>query len=138
MKKKASPVAKLPNPRPRPLSPHLQVYRFQITMALSILHRITGVGLLLGAFLLAGWVIALAFSEECFNQMHDLILTIPARIILFLFSLTLVYHMLNGIRHMVWDVGYGFEIRNFTRSGIAVVLLAFILTALIWGAAYGL
>ena len=125
----------------RPLSPHLQVYRWQITMTLSILHRITGVVLAFGAFGLAGWLFLVsedgrtrapdvAFVE--YDEFLAFASSIPGRILIAGFSYCLIYHFLNGIRHLFWDVGKGFEIKQFTTSGWAVVVLSFVLTAVLW------
>jgi succinate dehydrogenase / fumarate reductase, cytochrome b subunit len=118
--------------RARPLSPHLQVYRPQITSVLSILHRISGVILSLGAFGLAWWLLAAARGGDVYAQTAGLMASWPGKIILFGFSLALMYHLLNGIRHLLWDAGWGFEIPQVYRSGYVVVGLALALTAGIW------
>ena len=93
----------------RPLSPHLQIYRWYFTMALSIAHRITGVGLALGLVLFTWWLLALASGPEAFATVHGVMVSWFGRLILFLYTLTLFYHMANGIRHLAWDFGYGYE-----------------------------
>ncbi len=120
----------------RPLSPHLQIYRWPLTMLLSILHRMSGVGAGLGTLLLTWWLIATVTGPEAYEQVQVCMGSILGRLILFGFSLSLIFHTLNGVRHLVWDVGRGFEIRNATLSGWLVVVLTFILTALAW--TYGL
>ena len=121
--------------RERPLSPHLQVYRWQITMVMSILHRATGVALAVGIFGLAWWLLALAQGGETFAQAAHLVASPIGLLFLFAFSLSLVYHLLNGIRHLLWDAGMGFEIPEFYRSGWTVAVLTVALTAAIWFAA---
>lgn len=94
----------------RPLSPHLQVYKPQITSVLSILHRTTGVGLGIGTLLLAWWLIAAAAGPDAFETAQAFIGSVIGRILLFGFTIALFYHLANGIRHLVWDAGYGFEL----------------------------
>lgn len=121
----------MPN-RPRPLSPHLQVYRWQITMTMSILHRISGCVLVVGAFGLAWWLLAVAAGGEAYDSAAACLASPLGMIALFGFSLSLVYHLLNGIRHLLWDAGWGFEIPEVYRSGYTVAGLTVVLTALIW------
>jgi succinate dehydrogenase / fumarate reductase cytochrome b subunit len=116
----------------RPLSPHLQVYKPQITSTMSILHRATGVANAMGALLLAWWLVALAGGESSYAQFTAVAGSVPGQIALFAFSATLVYHLLNGVRHLFWDVGLGFEIPQAYRSGYAVLVLAAALTGLLW------
>lgn len=116
----------------RPLSPHLQVYRPQITTILSILHRITGVVLAIGAFGVAWWLLAVSASDQRYAQFAELASSLPGRIVLAGFSYCLIYHLLNGLRHLLWDSGYGFEIRQFYATGWAVVVLSFVFTAALW------
>jgi succinate dehydrogenase / fumarate reductase cytochrome b subunit len=121
--------------RERPLSPHLQVYRWQITMTMSILHRVSGVILTVGAFALAWWLMAVASGGESYLRAADCLASPLGKLLLFGFSLALVYHLLNGIRHLLWDAGMGFEIPEFYRSGWTVAVLTVVLTAAIWFAA---
>ena len=121
----------------RPLSPHLQVYRWQITMVMSILHRISGVILTVGAFGLAWWLLALAEGGEHYSRAAAVVASPFGLLLLFGFSLALVYHLLNGLRHLLWDMGWGFEISDTNRSGWAVAVLTVAFTAAIWFAALG-
>jgi succinate dehydrogenase / fumarate reductase cytochrome b subunit len=116
----------------RPLSPHVQIYRWPLTMLLSILHRITGVGLGLGMVLLIGWLLATACGAEAYELARHCLSSVLGRLILIAFTLTLVFHALNGVRHLVWDLGYGFVPRTATLTGWLVVLLTFAITALAW------
>lgn len=116
----------------RPLSPHLQIYRPQMTSVLSILHRITGVGLGLGAVLLVYWVAAAAVGPDRFAGAQALMGSWFGYLILFGFSIALFYHLANGIRHLFWDAGYGFELPSAYASGIAVLVTTVVLTAIAW------
>lgn len=123
--------------RARPLSPHLQVYRWQITMAMSIFHRASGIVLSLGAFGLAWWLLAVARGGETYADAAALLASPLGKFVLFGFSLALMYHLLNGIRHLLWDLGWGFRIPQVYRSGYTVIALTFVLTAVIWVVALG-
>ncbi len=113
----------------RPLSPHLTIYRWQITSVLSILHRITGVGLAVPAALIVWWLLAADSSPAAFNLANSVLTSWFGKLILSLSLWAFWYHFANGIRHLAWDSGRGFELPTVTRSGIAVVVLSFILTA---------
>jgi succinate dehydrogenase / fumarate reductase, cytochrome b subunit len=118
----------------RPLSPFMFPvwYRFQITSALSILHRLTGIGLAVGSILLAWWLISVAAGGELFEATHRFLASSIGFVLLFLWSVAFFYHLCNGIRHLAWDAGYGFEIRTATRSGYAVIAMTALLTVLAW------
>lgn len=118
--------------RPRPLSPHLQVYRWQITMVTSILHRASGIVLAAGAFGLMGWLLAVAQGGDAYETAAACLSSPLGMIVLGGFSLALVFHLLNGIRHLAWDAGWGFEIPQFYRSGYTVGVLTVLVTAAIW------
>ena len=118
----------------RPLSPFMFPvwYRFQITSALSILHRLTGIGLAVGSILLAWWLISVAVGGELFETTHRFLVSPIGIVLLFLWSVAFFYHLCNGIRHLAWDAGYGFEIRTAARSGYAVIVMTALLTLLAW------
>lgn len=118
--------------RERPLSPHLQVYRFQITMLMSISHRIAGVALSVGSLGMVWWLLAAAGDAEGFAAFREVAGSWLGRLVLFAFGLGLVYHLFNGIRHMLWDAGYGFEIKEFYATGWTVLVLTAVTTAAIW------
>lgn len=129
----------------RPLSPHLQVYRWLITSTLSILHRLTGVALSAGLLLVACWLLLVAYAPESYANFSSFFRSPVGMLILGGWSLALYYHLCNGIRHLFWDMGKGFDLKNVTRSGYAVLLAAIALTAATWwcaltcaGAAQGL
>jgi len=112
----------------RPISPHLQVYRPQLTSVLSILHRITGVALAVGTILLVYWLIAAASGPEAFASAEALIGSWLGRILLFGWTFALYFHLTNGIRHLFWDAGFGFELKTVYASGWTAVALAVALT----------
>ncbi len=116
----------------RPVSPHLQVYRWTVTMASSILHRATGVALGAGALWLAWWLLAASTGYEAFECVQAFSTSIVGMILLFGVTWSLMFHLLNGIRHLAWDVGYGFEIKTATTSGWVVVVLSVVLTIVAW------
>jgi len=115
----------------RPLSPHLQVYRFQWTMALSIFHRITGVALTLGAVLLVWWLMAAATGPEAFAVIDGLLTSWVGLLVMIGSAAALCYHTANGIRHLVWDMGLGFELETARKSGYAAVGAAAVATVLL-------
>ncbi len=118
--------------RDRPLSPHLQIYRPQITSVLSILHRASGVVLSLATVLLVAWLAAAAAGPASFAAAQAVACSWPGMIVLAGFSLCLVYHLLNGIRHLFWDWGRGFELGTVTLTGWLVVCGTLALTAGAW------
>ena len=116
---------------PRPLSPHLGVYKFMYTMSLSILHRITGLAATLGFLLFAWWLMALAGGPESYARVMRFLDTPVAKLALVGFTFAFVYHFCNGIRHLVWDTGHGLERAQARRSGALVIVLALLLTVLV-------
>ena len=116
----------------RPLSPHLQVYRPQLTSVLSILHRATGIALSVGALYLATWVIYAAASPKAYALFQSFNTSIVGRIVLGGWLFCAFYHLANGIRHLFWDAGYGFELKDAYRSGWIVVAVSLIATAVSW------
>jgi len=121
----------------RPLSPHLQVYRPQLTSMLSILHRGTGVALAGGLILMLWWLVALASGPEYYEYVMGIAGSIIGRLVMLGFTWALFFHLCNGLRHLYWDAGWGFEIASVYRSGYMVVIGASVLTVLAWIAAYG-
>jgi succinate dehydrogenase / fumarate reductase, cytochrome b subunit len=116
----------------RPLSPHLQIYQPQLTSMLSIAHRITGVALTGGSLLLVAWLVLAASSETGFNQYRDTLSSAPGKLMLMAWSFALFYHLLNGIRHLFWDAGHGYELDTVYTSGWAVVIGAMVMTVSTW------
>ena len=120
----------------RPLSPHLQVYRPQLTSVLSILHRGTGIALTVGTLMLVCWLIAAATGPTAFNDVQSFLGSIIGRLLLLGWTFALFYHLCNGIRHLVWDTGRGFELPAAYASGWLVVTAASVLTVISWIAGY--
>lgn len=116
----------------RPLSPHLQVYKPQMTSVLSITHRATGVALIVGTIFLGAIVIAAAMGEANYDMIMSYANTLVGKIILLGWTWSLYYHLCNGIRHLFWDMGYLFKIQNANRAGYVVLLSSVILTAGTW------
>jgi succinate dehydrogenase / fumarate reductase cytochrome b subunit len=116
----------------RPLSPHLQVYKPQMSSGTSIFHRITGCALGAGTLLLTAWLVCAATSDAAFAEIQGLIGSWLGLLILFGFTFALFYHFCNGIRHLAWDAGRGFELPAMHRSGWTVIAATIILTILFW------
>lgn len=110
--------------RERPLSPHLQIYRWPVTMATSITHRATGIALAAGTLVVAWWLIAAATSDNAYDTFSMYARSPLGLLILFGFVWSLSYHLLNGIRHLFWDAGYGFAVKTADRTGILVYALS--------------
>jgi len=118
--------------RQRPLSPHLQVYKPQITSTLSIIHRATGVILALGALFVAVWLLCVAADAEFYAWSQNILASPIGKLALFVFSACLIYHLLNGIRHLLWDIGWGMDIATVEKTGYVVIFLSLLLTGLLW------
>jgi succinate dehydrogenase / fumarate reductase cytochrome b subunit len=116
----------------RPLSPHVGIYRWQITNTLSILHRMTGFGLTLGLIPLAAWIWGAAYNPALFEWLMGAFNTLLGKAMLFGWTLAFYYHLANGMRHLNWDIGYGFKLDEVVRSGRVVVLFALGMTAFTW------
>ena len=117
----------------RPLSPHLQVYRPQLTSVMSISHRITGILLSAGMIMVTVWLTALAAGPGAFASVNDWLATPVGLIALLTWTASLFYHLLNGIRHLFWDAGWLLELKGAYASGWMVVVLTVLLTGIIWG-----
>lgn len=129
-------AATRPGARPRPLSPHLSVYRPPITMTTSIVHRITGAALYFGTLLVAWWLIAAAVSPSYFAFVDQIFGSWFGRLVLFGYTWALMQHMLGGIRHLIWDTGAGLEKDTASRLAWASTAGALVLTILVWVAGY--
>ena len=116
----------------RPLSPHLQVYKMPASAILSILHRLTGLALSLGAVMLVLWLFSLAYMADTAMAIYAFFITTIGKGILMLWLFVFFYHFCNGIRHLFWDVGKGLELSTINKSGVLVVLSSVVLTALVW------
>lgn len=120
----------------RPLSPHVQIYKWPVTMGTSILHRVTGVGLGIGTLLLAWWLVAASLGPDAYAVFETAAFHWFGRIVLFGFTLALVYHALNGVRHLAWDFGYGFKVPTANMTGLVTYGATVVLTLVIWIAGY--
>jgi succinate dehydrogenase / fumarate reductase cytochrome b subunit len=123
-------------PIARPVSPHLGIYRWQLTMTLSIVHRATGIGLAVGSLLVVALLLALAYSPEIYAQVQAFCASPFGLFLLFGWSWSLCFHLCNGIRHLAWDTGWGFEIPKAYFTGWSVVILSLVMTVLIWVCVY--
>ena len=115
-----------------PLSPHLQIYRWHISSLLSITHRIVGVINLLALILIFFWLTALSFGENSYELFLLIINSFFGKFILIGFTWSMSFHLLSGIRHLVWDLGYGFEIKTANISGIIVIITSLVVTVIFW------
>lgn len=118
--------------RSRPLSPHLQIYRPQVNMVMSVLHRITGAAMYFGSLLLAWWLFAAATGPEYFAYANDLFGTWVGKAVIVGYSWALIHHMLGGLRHFVWDTGSGLDIRSVDILSWGTIVLSLLLTAGLW------
>ena len=116
----------------RPLSPHLQVYKPQLTSSLSILHRLAGIALAVGTLLLVWWLMAAAAGPEAFATVQAFVDGWFGRILLFGWTLALYFHLCNGVRHLAWDAGWGFELPRVYATGWIVVGATVGLTIVTW------
>ena len=116
----------------RPLSPHLSVYRWPVTMTLSILHRATGAGLSLGLVVLALWLISAATGDIAYGEFNSLLQTSVGRVLLIGWSFAFFFHFANGVRHLFWDAGRGFEKSQANASAWFVLILTVLLTSAFW------
>jgi succinate dehydrogenase / fumarate reductase, cytochrome b subunit len=123
-------------PLPRPLSPHLRIYRWQISSVLSILHRGSGAALGGSTLLLAWFLIALASGPEAYATVHGFFSSVGGRIVLFGVTWALFYHLCNGVRHLAWDAGFGFDIGTMTYTGWVVIAGSVALTVISFLLAY--
>jgi succinate dehydrogenase / fumarate reductase, cytochrome b subunit len=110
----------------RPLSPHITVYRWAYTMTLSILHRITGVALALALLGLVAWLLSASLGADAYAAMLPLLMSVPGKLLAALAVAALIYHFCNGLRHLAWDLGWGFERADARRSAALVVAVALI------------
>jgi len=122
----------------RPLSPHLQVYKPQITSAMSIFHRITGIALACGLPVFVAWLIFVAAGPKFYPIFTNPFNTVVGQILLFGWTFAFFYHFCCGIRHLLWDAGYGLSIKAVYTSGYLTIGLAVVGTASVWIKVYGL
>jgi len=117
----------------RPLSPHLQIYRPQLTSVLSITHRMTGVFLSLGTLVLLFWLSAAASGPDAYAAARSVLDMFVVKLVMFGWTWAFFYHLCNGLRHLAWDAGYGFDIPKAYASGYAVLATSVVVTLVVWG-----
>ncbi|MCH1542883.1 MAG: succinate dehydrogenase, cytochrome b556 subunit [Alphaproteobacteria bacterium] len=120
----------------RPLSPHIQIYRWTLTMMLSILHRATGVALYAGTALMAWWLLAAATGPDAYALVQDVSSAWYGRLVLFGYTWALFHHMFGGIRHFIWDTGRGFDLKHVEILARVTAFVPPVLTLGVWVAAY--
>ena len=120
------------NDSKNPLSPHLQIYKWHISSLLSIIHRISGVINLLALILIFFWLIFLSLGENNYQSFLLIINSFIGKFILIGFTWSMSFHLLSGIRHLVWDLGYGFEIKTANITGAIVIISSLVLTIIFW------
>lgn len=125
-----------PSSAARPLSPHIQIYRWTLTMMLSILHRATGIALYAGTVLLAWWLLAAASGPDAYAHVQYVANAWYGRLVLFGYSWALFHHMFGGLRHFVWDTGRGFDLNHVETLARISAFVPPVLTVLVWLAAY--
>ena len=126
------------NDSKNPLSPHLQIYRWQISSLVSIIHRITGILNFLGLIFISAWISSAGIGENLFEYFAIFLKSFIGNFFLIGFTWSISYHLLSGIRHLFWDLGYGYEIKTANFSGILVILSSLILTIVLWIISRGL
>ena len=116
----------------RPLSPHLQIYRLPLTAVLSIVHRITGFFLSIGVAALVAWLAAVAMGGTTYEAVHACFASLPGQGLLVAWSAMLYFHLCNGLRHLFWDAGHGFELRIVDITALLALIATVALTILTW------
>lgn len=129
-------MAETKMPVERPLSPHLMIYRWPVTMVMSIVHRITGGGLYFGTLLVAWWLIAAAAGPNAYSIFATVMNSYLGRLVLFGYTWALLHHMLGGVRHLIWDTGYGFSAAERERLSFATAIGSVSLTVILWVLGY--
>ena len=124
-----------PTKNERPLSPHIGIYRLQINMVMSIVHRITGAALYFGTLLLAAWLIAIAQGPQAFDTVNSVMGHPIGLLVLFGYTWALIHHMLGGLRHLLWDTGRGFDLGSVNRLGWLTIIGSVLITLALWVAA---
>jgi succinate dehydrogenase / fumarate reductase cytochrome b subunit len=125
-----------PGASARPLSPHMQVWRWHVTMLCSILHRATGVALYVGALILAGWAIALASGPEAYLTYKEILGSLIGKLVLFGLIVSIFYHLAAGLRHLVMDAGAGFDPRTADMTGAASIAFGIVAAVAVWVGAH--
>ncbi len=121
--------------RARPLSPHVLHWRWHVTMAMSILTRVTGGAAFVGMFLVTGWVLALASGQAAYDSYMGLLGSIPGKVVLFGFTVAIFLHLAGGFRHLMWDLGKGYSKGAASASAWAAMAFAIVASLVVWGLA---
>jgi succinate dehydrogenase / fumarate reductase cytochrome b subunit len=121
----------------RPVSPHMQIYKWEVTMLVSFLHRVTGVALAAGTILLVGWLWSAAYSPACFDGIHKFLISDLGQGLLLAWTASFYFHFCNGIRHLFWDVGLGFDIATSKHTAWLVWFASAFFTVCTWAAVQG-
>lgn len=116
----------------RPLSPHLSIYKPPINMVMSITHRITGAALYFGTLLLSWWLVAAAVGPHYFDYVASWFAWWPGKLVLIGYTWALLQHMLGGLRHFIWDMGQGYQLKTIDRLSWGSLIVSLVLTGLIW------
>ena len=114
----------------RPLSPHITVYRWAYTMTLSILHRVSGVALAVALLAFVAWLTAASLGADAYAALLPLVVSVPGKLLMTLSLVALIYHFCNGLRHLAWDMGWGFERADARRSAALVLAATLVASAL--------
>ncbi len=125
-----------PGAAARPLSPHLQVWRWHITMFCSIAHRATGIALYVGALILAAWAVSLAAGPQAYDEFRWLMGSLLGKLVLFGITVAIFYHLASGVRHLVWDVGHGYDPKFADLTGAACIAFSVVAAIAVWVLAY--
>ena len=118
--------------RPRPLSPHVQIWRWHITMVCSILHRATGLALYGGALILMAFAVSLASGPDAYATFRGIAGSLPGKVALFLLTVSAFYHLANGVRHLVWDAGKGFQPKTADQTAFLAIGFALVAAVALW------
>ena len=119
-------------PRERPMSPHLSVWRWHITMASSIAHRVTGVALYVGALIAAAWAVSLASGPEAYAGFKSILGSPLGLVVMFGLTVSFFFHLANGVRHLVWDTGHGLDVKSANASAVFVFAFTAAATIAVW------
>ncbi len=125
-------MTQTPGHAARPLSPHLQVWRWHVTMFCSIAHRATGLALYAGALILAGWAVALASGPASYDAFRRLLGSIPGKVVLFGLTVSIFYHLAAGVRHLAWDIGLGLNPKTSDMTGAASIAFGVVAAMAVW------
>ena len=120
----------------RPLSPHLQVWRWHVTMASSIFHRATGVALYVGALIAAGWAVALASGPLSYTAYMNFLGNPLGKLVMFGLTVSIFFHLANGVRHLIWDAGKGFDLKLADATAVAAFVFSIVAAVFIWVIGY--